>query len=432
METLTADGRGRLLHTLEQLFNLPAANLQVTMSRAADLISVALRAEKLDAFLYDPARDSLIAVGASNQPLSAKERRHGLDVLPLANGGRAVEVFRTGQTFVAGRLDRDEEEIRGVKEVLEIRSVIGVRVAVGDTPRGVMLVSAREADYFTAEDVHFAEIVARWLGYVTHRAELVERIAQSSVEAGRRAVADELVTVLAHDLRNYVSPLDMRLQLLRMRAVEEGRTADLDDLELALRSTARLSGLIANILDVARIDQGLFALDAEPIDLVSLVHDAASVLAPERGRVVVRAAEPIWVSADTMRIRQCLENLIANALRHSPKDAAVVVNVLRQHAHDGERARVDVIDEGPGVPDEARARMFERFVTGQRKQGGLGLGLYLGRRVARAHGGDLTVESAPGRGARFTLVLPCCEPGGTASAHRERVDPSVRRGSGAS
>lgn len=416
METLTPDRRGRLLDTLEQLFNLPAADLQVTMSRAADLISLALRAEKLDAFLYAPSCDSLVAVGASNQPLSAKQRRHGLDVLPLANGGRTVEVFRTGQTFVAGRLEQDQEEVRGIREVLEIRSVIGVRVMVGDAPRGVMLASSREPDYFTAEDVRFAEIVARWLGYVAHRAELVESIAKSSVEEGRRAVADELVTVLAHDLRNHLNPLDMRLQLLRMRAEEEGRSEDREDLELALRSTAQLSGLIANILDVARIDQGLFELEVTPIDLLALVRDVASVLAPEPDRVLVRAAETIWVSVDTMRIRQCLENLLSNALRHSPEDAAVVVNVMRQRARDGELARVDVIDEGPGVPDEARARMFERFVTGQRKQGGLGLGLYLGRRVALAHGGDLTVESTPGRGARFTLVLPCCAPIGATEA----------------
>ncbi len=89
----SAHARGdprRLLETLERLLELPAADLQVTLTHATDLVARALAADKVDAFLYDPARDSLVAISSSNQPLSALQRRHGLDVLPLANGGRVV------------------------------------------------------------------------------------------------------------------------------------------------------------------------------------------------------------------------------------------------------------------------------------------------------------------------------------------------------
>jgi signal transduction histidine kinase len=77
-------------------------------------------------------------------------------------------------------------------------------------------------------------------------------------------------------------------------------------------------------------------------------------------------------------------------------------------------ARVDVQDEGPGIPEDILPHLFERFVSGSRRQGGLGLGLYLAKRIAAIHGGDLTVESSPGKGARFTLSLPL--PEGSASA----------------
>ena len=98
-----------LLQTLERLLALPAANLGTALSESADLVARALDADKVDAFVYDPARDSLVAAGVSRQRLSDKQRRHGLDVLPLANGGRAVEVFRTRRTYVSGHVDRDDD-----------------------------------------------------------------------------------------------------------------------------------------------------------------------------------------------------------------------------------------------------------------------------------------------------------------------------------
>lgn len=398
--------QSRLLATLEKLFSLPAANLQISLAHAADLVSEALRADKLDAFLYDPARDTLVAIGASSQPLSALQRRHGLDVLPVANGGRTVRAFQTGETFVTGRLDEDRDEVRGIREVLEVRSVIAVPITIGEERRGVLLASSRQRDFFDDDDVRVAEILARWVGVIAHRAELVEQIASNALEQGRRAVADELVTVLAHDLRNHLSPLAMRLELLRMRAERDGRTAELGDLRAAIRSMARLSALVADILDVARIDQGLFQLELERVNLSSLVRDAASVLGSEQHVVQVRAPEDVLVPADPARLRQCVENLVSNAIAHSPSSAPVLVNVGRARHESGTFAFVDVIDEGPGVPPEMLPRMFQRFVTGERQRGGLGLGLYLAKRIAVGHGGDLTVDSPPGRGARFSLRLP--------------------------
>jgi two-component system, OmpR family, sensor kinase len=115
----------------------------------------------------------------------------------------------------------------------------------------------------------------------------------------------------------------------------------------------------------------------------------------------------VRVLGEPARLRQCVENLVANALQKSPDHAAVTVAVQREVQANGEAiARVDVIDEGPGIPEDMLPQLFERFATSRLREGGLGLGLYLAKRIAAAHGGDLTARSEPGRGARFTLKLP--------------------------
>jgi signal transduction histidine kinase len=239
---------------------------------------------------------------------------------------------------------------------------------------------------------------------VAHRAELAEEIGRNAVEQGRRAVGEELVTVLAHDLRNLLAPLGTRLEVLRMRAQRDGRADDVREVEAARRSVARLGGLVSDILDVARLDQGVFQLEPEPLDFGALVQETVSLLATAEHPVLMRVQDggPIFLMADAGRLRQCLENIVANAVQKSPANAAVTVFVTREER----RVRVDVVDQGPGIPADLLPHVFERFMSGKRRDGGLGLGLYLAKRIAAVHGGDLTVESPPGKGARFSLTLP--------------------------
>src|SRR5262249_2392731 len=160
------------------------------------------------------------------------------------------------------------------------------------------------------------------------------------------------------------------------------------------------------ILDVARIDGGVMTIDLQAVDLVALLREAGAALATPDQPVVVKASQDVVALADAARIRQCVDNLLANAIKHSPHGAGVTVQVDRFPAARGEAARVEIIDQGPGVEPALLPHVFERFVTGDRRTGGLGLGLYLAKRIAVLHGGDLTVASPPGSGARFILTLP--------------------------
>lgn len=399
----------RLLEVLEALLRLPAGDLRTTLSHLGDLVAAATGADKIDAFLYDAPRDCLVAVGTSNQPLSALQRQHGLDVLQISNGGRVVQVFKTGQTFLTGRLDRDEHELPGVKHALGIKSKLGVPLVIGGERRGVLMIASLKPEFFTPEDARFAEAVGHWAGIVAHRAELAEHIGRNTAAQARRAAAEELVTVVAHDLRNFLSPLSLRLEVLRLRAQGERREEDVRDAEAAGRTVNRLGELVNNLLDVARIDQGVFHLQPRLVDLGALTADIAATLETARHPILVRLQEgpPVMVAADPPRLRQSLENLIANAVQQSPEAAAVSIFVkLRKRQRENDTAIVEIVDEGPGIPQEMLPRLFDRYVTGDRQGGGLGLGLYLAKRIAAVHGGDLTVDSTPGKGARFILTLP--------------------------
>jgi two-component system, OmpR family, sensor kinase len=394
-----------LLDTLERLLEIPSADLATALALACDAVAAAARADKVDAFILDPSKNSLVAIGTSNQPLSSLQRKMGLDVLPIANGGRVVHVFETKAPFRTGRLTEDPSELKGVREVLKIDSKVGVPIHVGGELRGVLMVASQKRDFFDEKDERFVVSIASWVGTVAHRAELVEEIARNAVEQGRRAVAEELVTVLAHDLRNFLSPISTRVQLIRRRAAEDAREADVRDSDAALIAIRRLTRLISDILDVARLDQGVFRLDLQPVDLAAVASDVAKTLSVPTHEVRVAASEEVLVSADPSRVSQCLENLVGNAVRHSPRGSPVVVFVGKKRVEHGEVGLIDVVDEGPGVPVEILPRIFDRFSAGEGSSG-LGLGLYLARRIAVAHGGELSVESPPGKGARFRLELP--------------------------
>lgn len=395
-----------LLRTLERLLEVPSADLSTALSFACDAVAAAMRADKVDAFLLDPAKHTLVAVGTSSQPLSSLQRRVGLDVLPIANGGRIVHVFETRRPFRSGRLTEDSSELKGIREVLKIDSKVGAPIEVGGELRGVLMVASQQRDFFTEADERFVVSVSRWVGDIAHRAELLEATARNAVEQGRRAAAEELVTVLAHDLRNFISPISTRVQLIQLRAARDGRDADARDADAALKGIERLTRLITDLLDVARIDQGMFRLDLQPLDLGALAADVAATLTTPEHEVRVLAAEQVIVCADPSRMRQCLENLISNGLHHSPRGSPVSVMIGKKTVDGGaEVGLLDVVDEGPGVPAELLPRLFERFSAGDRSSG-LGLGLYLVRRIVAAHRGEVSVESSPGKGARFHVELP--------------------------
>jgi signal transduction histidine kinase len=169
-----------------------------------------------------------------------------------------------------------------------------------------------------------------------------------------------------------------------------------------------LLALIDDLADLEVVEDEQFTTAPDRIDLADLARRAAGILgvrAQERG-IAIDAPKPGERAAaigEFRRVLQILLNLVGNAIRYSPIDSQIWLRVESE----GDRARITVADQGEGLSDEQQARLFGKFERlGRSGDGGSGLGLYISRRLARAMEGELTVESAPGQGARFTLDLP--------------------------
>ena len=394
---------------LERLLEVQPATVKAAMDNVANLVAEALGAEKVDAFLHDEATATLVAVGVSETQMGRRQRALGLDRLAIANGGRVAQVFVTGEAHFDGDVQQDKEELIGVRRELNVRSQLVIPLEMGNVRRGVLTAQSTQPDFFAERDLLFLRAVSRWVANAAQRAELSERDAAASVERGRRMAAEELVTVLAHDLRNHLAPIRGRVDLLHRRAAREAHEANLHDTAEMRKSIDRFGRLISELLDIARIDQGLFELTFEPMDLSTLLREAAEALEVPETRIEVDAAPELRVVADPARARQALENLLANAVQHAPPGTPVNVRLERQESARHPLAVVVISDQGPGIDPVLLPRLFERFARSSSSTG-LGLGLFLARRIAEAHGGGVEVVSSSRRGTQFRLFLPA-EPG---------------------
>jgi DNA-binding CsgD family transcriptional regulator len=182
----------RLLEALVQLLRITAPELRSALTQACNLIARALQADKVDVFLYEAATDSLVALGISETPMGQRQRELGLDRFPLANAGPLAEVFESGQTYLTDHAELDPTQPRGVVERLGVRSQLDCAVEVESERRGVLGVAASRENAFDERDRRFLEVVAGWVGLVTHRAELAEQVRSEAVLSGRLEAAAEL------------------------------------------------------------------------------------------------------------------------------------------------------------------------------------------------------------------------------------------------
>jgi signal transduction histidine kinase len=240
---------------------------------------------------------------------------------------------------------------------------------------------------------------------IAHRAQLHEQVTRQALEEARRQVAEEMLEAVAHDLQNQITPIKGEADLLlrRMRREADGReTAQTARIATSL---GRLSRMVSDLLDASRLEGGIFSLTRRSVDLVDLVHDVLDGVKTDSREVTVRAPHELIVEADAARLSQAVQNLVGNAIQHTPDSAPVVVSIRERQGDDGAWAIVEIHDEGPGIPQELLPQLFLRHAAGG-DTAGLGLGLYLARGIATAHGGELTVDSEAGKGTSFTLSLP--------------------------
>ena len=223
-------------------------------------------------------------------------------------------------------------------------------------------------------------------------------------------VRQEFVANVSHELRTPLSLIKSATETL----IDGGRqdpqvTARF--LEMIEKHANRLTLLLDDLLLLARLDSGRIELDLRPVPLAAAAQEAiddAAILARGRGVTLVQSVpDGLTAHADAHRLRQALANLIDNAIKYGREGGTVEV---RGRELGAQQVEVSVRDDGPGIAGEALERVFERFYRADkaraREQGGTGLGLAIVKNVVQAHGGDVRVESTPGRGTEFFIRLP--------------------------
>jgi signal transduction histidine kinase len=331
---------------------------------------------------------------------------------PPLPGSPIFQVLETGRALLIPKVPAQmvesaaiDEPHRVALELLRPRSVMMVPLIARGRTLGVLSVVSQEPTRrYDERDLELLEDLAWRAALAVDNARLFQR-AEQAVTA-----RDEFVAIATHELRTPLSALSLQLVSLQ-RAVDAGQPPTPEKLKHSLvtaqRQTERLEQLVSHLLDVSRISTGRLELEREEVDLSALVDRLVMRFEEklaEAGMVaVVHAPAPVVARVDRLRVEQVVMNLLSNAMKYAP-GLPVELSVERE---DG-AAVLSVRDHGPGISPEEQTRIFERYqrASGKHSRDSLGLGLYVARQIARAHGGELTVESTPGQGSCFFLRLP--------------------------
>jgi signal transduction histidine kinase len=309
--------------------------------------------------------------------------------------------------------------------------VVPIVLARGRVAGAIVLTRVAQPD-FNARESAVAQNVAAAAGQALETARLYEAlrrnvesleetVAQRTVELGvalERAkdadrVKSEFVSNVSHELRTPLTSLKLYLSLLARDQVEKRQTY----LDILRRETDRLQDLIEALLDISRLDLGKTRANLQPTDLNRVV----SVLAGDRGALagshglaldVVLAEDLSLVHADPRLLEQVLTNLLTNAINYTPSGGKITLFTTGVTAEGGEWITAGVSDTGPGIPQEERAHLFERFFRGSAGRAsdapGTGLGLAICKQILDLNHGKITLDSdgVPGKGSTFTIWLP--------------------------
>jgi signal transduction histidine kinase len=336
------------------------------------------------------------------------------DVLPPGSGrpihGTLLEeLLRTNQTVyrrdMSGADYPEEDEFLA----LGLHCRLATPLLQGARAIGMLSVVRRDADAFSAEEIELAGLLGRLVASAVQNIRAYET-ERKTVEELRRlsALRADFVSLVSHELRTPMAAVIGSARTLQQRWRELSADQRESFLELIAGETSRLAELISDVLDTSRIEAGTFSFRFRDVDLAQLVHDVVATAQLGQDEVLLREnVDDLLpeIRGDAERLRQVLTNLVDNAIKYSPAGSEVEVHAYRE---DG-RVRIDVRDRGPGIAKEDQKLIFEKFgrVTGAgATRPGTGLGLFIARSIAEAHGGVLEVQSVPDQRATFTLELP--------------------------
>lgn len=318
----------------------------------------------------------------------------------------AYRVFTEQRPRFTANAMRDDAENADLYRDLEARAIFAAPITFRERRLGVLVAFAARPSLFAQDDLELVQILASQIAAFLVFRELLGRATALQAQEQANALREEFLAAAAHDLKTPLTVVLGEVQLMQRDARRDPALAAwVERLDHVNDMSLRMRRLIDDLLDASRAEQGGFVREREPVDLGRLARETAARFFEPRHEIAVDASSVI-VAGDRERLRQVIANLLENAVKYSPAGGVIEVRVRARDSY----GLLTVADRGIGVPEADQATVFERFRRGANvegvRSGGIGIGLYLCRRIVDEHGGTIALHSRDGGGTTFTVSLP--------------------------
>ena len=317
----------------------------------------------------------------------------------------ATEAFRLGETIL-----RQEDAGPTVTDRDRRRDYLGLPLLVGGRTVGSLVFGRFGGPSYPSEHIRLAEFVAWHVGQLLENRRLSRRVATLEAQRELARMQDEFISTISHELRTPLGFIKGYVTTLMREDAKWDPEKRAEFLQIIDDEADRLTELIDNLLDSSRLETGILSMTIEPTKIAPVVRDSINRIQGVHQEMKITSELnpdlPI-VAIDSTRIAQVLNNMLSNAYKYAPS-SDVVIRCQPQK----KMILVEVKDNGPGIPPEHLAHLFERFyrVPSNSTARGTGLGLYICRKIIEAHGGEIGVMSELGVGTRFYFTIPAADP----------------------
>lgn len=324
--------------------------------------------------------------------LRADETTRALPVMLLTSLADPMDVMRAlaaGATNYATKPYRDDDLLARVRRM----------IAQGN---GDSVELQGERIEIQADRGHVLQLLFSALEDARARNEELEE-SRAALERAN-AARDEMMGIVAHELRTPLTSLLLRTQMAKRKGTDGWPALAIDVMSSIEKGASRMVRIIDDLVQATQLDAGTLSIQKKPVDLVALARDV--VQRPHDGvEITLEAPSSLAMELDTVRIEQVLANFVSNAIKYARELKRVDVSIVDH----GSSAEVRVRDFGIGIGPAQQKKVFDRFYrtqAGQKTASGLGLGLYISRKIVELHGGKIGVESVEGEGSTFYFTLP--------------------------
>ena len=321
--------------------------------------------------------------------------------------GRAFELQRP---IFSGNPIRDNPDGADGYRTRRVGAVLATPITAGERRLGVLTLSASRPPIFAMSDIELAGLLADQAAVILESRALIDHATRVRAREEATRLKEDFLSAAAHDLKTPLTTVVAQAEFLERRAMREpSAPADIVGIRRVVRESKRLAGLVGDLLDATRLEQGGLVGEREPIDIATLAQDICVRAHDDLGSCVVEASAPVVGVYDRRRVEQLFQNLVENAKKYSPERTPIKIKVWQENGE----ARVTVTDSGIGIPAADLPRIFERFSRASnvddRRFHGMGLGLYISRGIVEEHWGRIWLESEVGKGSTFHVALPIAD-----------------------